>query len=251
MQMRLIDIDYTEDPHLNLAIDEAIFLELMKGNSPSTFRTYGNASSVVLGCFQIADEEIDIKYAITKDVKIAKRFTGGGATYCDGGALNFSITSRETGAGDVQRLFSKMMGGALSSLRIIGVDAAVEGLNSISVNGRKVMNAAATARSGAALFQASMLVSSDLNALASVLKMPGAKKADGRLLGMVANIRDISEKGTVEVKKAVLEGYGTSLGFEYATGKLTEREAALARKLQKAKYQRSEWNLGREFTNVE
>ncbi|MGD0510965.1 MAG: lipoate--protein ligase family protein, partial [Candidatus Micrarchaeaceae archaeon] len=81
MKLRLIGLDYPDDPHMNLAMDEAIFLEVMKGNSPPTFRFYRNSNAVILGCFQLADEEVDIKYAIRNDIKIAKRFTGGGAVY--------------------------------------------------------------------------------------------------------------------------------------------------------------------------
>ena len=61
MNIRLIEEDYPDDPHMNMAVDEAIFQEVAKGKSPPTMRFYRNRNAVVIGCFQLAEEEIDLE----------------------------------------------------------------------------------------------------------------------------------------------------------------------------------------------
>lgn len=255
MRIRLIEIDYPDDPHLNLAIDEAIFIEVMEGNSPPTFRFYRNGNAVILGCFQVAEQEVNMDYVIGNNVKIAKRFTGGGAVYHDMGNINFSIISKDTFeiGMNVQKLFSVMMRGALNSIRELGIDAAIGGLNDISVNGKKVLGSAATIRSNTILFHAAVLVNTNIDALASSLKVPAAKlnpNGARSILDRVTNISAISGKGIDDVKRSLLDGYSKELGFEYYNGKFTLEEEHLIRRLHKEKYLKSEWNLGREFISV-
>ena len=256
MRVRLIEVDYPSDPHMNLALDEAIFLEVVNGRSPPTFRFYRNDNAVIIGCFQLASEEVDIDYAIHHDIKIAKRFTGGGAVYHDMGNINYSIIAKDSfGIGmNVGKLFSTMMGGAVDSLRNLGIDAAVGGLNDVSVNGKKILGSAATIRSDSILFHAAVLVDTDLDVMSSVLRVPGAKLIDKgatKISDRVSNIYGISGKDMKSVKDAILEGYSKALGFRYYVDELTANEETLLRKLHREKYTRSEWNLEREFINIE
>lgn len=256
MRIRLIELDYPDDPYLNLAMDEAIFLEVMSGNSPPTFRFYRNGNAVILGCFQLAEQEVDIQYAVHNDITIAKRFTGGGAVYHDMGNLNYSIISKDSFdvGRNVSKLFSIMINGAVESFRTLGLYSAVGGMNDVSINGRKVLGSAATMRSDTILFHAAILVDTNLNTLASVLKVPGAKLKDkgvSTVLERVANVREISGKNMNDVKEAILNGYSKELGFEYEKGMMTEREERLVKRLHRDKYRRSEWNIGREFINVD
>ncbi len=256
VKVRLIELDYPENPHLNLAMDEAIFLEVMRGNSPPTFRFYRNRNAVILGCFQLAKEEIDMGYAMLNDIRIAKRFTGGGAVYHDMGGLNYSVIAKDSfDVGmNVQRLFSTMMTGALRSFKEMGIDSAFGGLNDVSVNKRKVLGSAATIRSDTLLFHAAVLVNTNMDTLASVLKVPRIKLKDkniNTILERVANVYELSGKDVDAVRNAILDGYSKELGFEYEPGKLTENENDLLNRLYKGKYQRSEWNLGREFISIE
>ena len=255
MRIRLIETDHPDDPHLNLAMDEAIFMEVMRGNSPPTFRFYRNNNAVILGCFQLAEQEVNMDYAIRNDVKIAKRFTGGGAVYHDMGNINYSIISRDTFdiGTNVQRLFAVMMKGAVASMRGLGIDAAAGGLNDVSVNGKKILGSAATIRSGTILFHAAILVDTNLEGLASVLKVPSAKlnpHGASTILDRVTNVNAVSGKNVEDVKRAILDGYSGELGFEYHVGKLTIQEEHLLKRLHKEKYLKSEWNLGREFINI-
>lgn len=255
VKIRLIELDYPGNPHLNMATDEAIFQEVAKGNSPPTLRFYRNEKAVILGCFQLAEEEIDIRYAIQNGIEIAKRFTGGGAIYQDMGGLNYSIITKDLFdiGMSMQKLFAAMMRGALRSIKKLGLDAISDGLNGVIINDKKVLESAASIRSSALLFHATVLVDTDMKTFASVLKFPGVKSKDkstNAIQERIANVYDLSRKGIDDVRRHILDSYAEELGFEYEKGKLTEKETALANRLYKDKYRISEWNLGRSFISI-
>lgn len=211
---------------------------------------------VILGCFQLAEEELDLEYASRKDIKIAKRFTGGGAVYHDMGDLNFSVISKDHfGIGlDVTKLFKIMMAGAVSSLRLAGVPELEWGMNDVTSKRKKIMGAAATMKKGVVLFHAALLVNTDLSELASVLKVPGIKLKDkgvATILERVSNIKDICGKDVDEIGRAIEEGYGKELSFTYKEGILSEHEQKLVERLHKDKYTKHGWNMGREFIHLE
>ena len=256
MKFRLISKDYPDDPYMNIALDEAIFTEVMKGRSPPTFRFYRNANAVILGCFQTAEEEVDMEYARANGIKVVKRITGGGAVYHDLGNLNYSVITKDFFGivMNVQKLFSAMMRGAVLAFGSIGIEAEEGRLNDVSVGGKKILGAAATIDSGALLFHAAVLVDTDLNKLASVLKVPGAKLKDKgimTILERVTNVKAISGKTIEDVRESLVGGYAASLGLEYEEGELTDSETELLKELYDKKFSQPEWNLGREILEVD
>jgi lipoate---protein ligase len=256
MDVRVIRKDYPDDPHRNLAIDEAIFREVESGRSPTTLRFYRNRNAVIIGCFQLAEEELDLEYAHKKEIKIAKRFTGGGAVYHDMGDLNFSVISRDHyGIGfNVGKLFKLMMAGAISSLQAAGVPELEGSMNDVTSHKKKILGAAATMKKNVLLFHAALLVDTNLNELASVLKVPGIKLKDkgvATILERVSNIKALCGKDVDQISKAIMEGYARELSFVYEDGMLTEQEEELVDKLVEKKYSKHGWNMGREFIHIE
>ena len=253
-EFRFLDIEYPEDPHLSLATEEAIFMEVMKGNSPPTFRFYRHSNAVILGCFQQADQEVDMDVANKNDIHIVKRFTGGGAVYHDLGNLNFSVISRDTfdiGL-NVTKLYSTMINGAVNAFRSLGMDAQSGKLNDVTVNGKKILGAAATIREKTVLFHACVLVDVNLHMLASTLKVPGVKLKDKgiqTILERVTNIKEITGHGVPEVREALMGSYSKSLGIELVQGDITGAEKKLANELHQEKYVKREWTHGREMVS--
>ncbi len=255
MKVRVIEEDFPENPYMNLALDEAIMREVEKGTSPPTLRFYRNMNAVIIGCFQYAEQEVDMDVVRQKGIIVAKRFTGGGAVYHDMGDINYSVIMRDTiGIGfNVEKLFATFMGVAQASLFAAGVPKVVAGMNDITSNGKKVMGAAATLKKGTLLFHSALLVDTNLNTLASVLKVPGIKLKDkgiSTILERVGNIKEISGLGIEEVKSAILRGHSDVLGFEYEYGKITSEERAVLKRLYEEKYSKDIWNMGRELIEV-
>ena len=255
MQVRLLEIEYPDDPNLSLATEEAIFHEVRRGNSPPTFRFYRHRNAVILGCFQLAEQELDMDVINDKKIEIVKRFTGGGAVYHDMGNLNFSLITKDVFGikTDVTKLYSTMITGAVNAFKRLGIPAESGKLNDVTANGKKILGAAASIRDNALVFHACVLVNVDLKTLASSLKVPGEKLKDKgvkTILERVANVYDISGNNIDDVKRSLLDSYGESLSLEFKQGELTESEKRIAKELHEKKYKNRDWVLGREIINL-
>lgn len=255
IKVRLIDEDFPDNPYMNLALDEAIMREVEASRSPPTMRFYRNKNAVILGCFQYAQEEVDMEYVHKNGIVIAKRFTGGGAVYHDMGDINYSVIMQDTmNLGfNVEKLFTTFMSAAKISLEAKGVPDIVASMNDITSRGKKIMGAAATMKKKALLFHAALLVDTNLNTLASVLKVPGIKLKDkgvSTILERVANIKELSGLGIEEVKSAIMSGHQLSMGFEFERGDITLAERAILKRLYEEKYSKDIWNMGRELIEV-
>ncbi len=227
----------------------------MRGNSPPTFRFYRHTNAVILGCFQIAEQEVDMDYVKANNIKIVKRATGGGAVYHDLGNLNYSFMTKDVydiGL-NVKKLYSTMIEGAINAFKGLGLDAESGKLNDVTVGNKKILGAAATIRSNTLLFHAAVLVDTNLNTLASVLKVPGEKLKDKgvkTILERVTNINAITGSNVDDVKEALRNSYAASLDLEFEEGELTKAEEELAQHLLKNKYTKQEWLLGREMIDL-
>lgn len=256
MRVRLVEHEFLDNPRMSLAVEEAIFRLMMLGKSPPTFWFWRHRNAVIIGKFQIAEEEVNMDVAQQYGVQIAKRDTGGGAVYQDLGNLIYSVIIPDTYgiSNDVVKMYETMINPVLLAFKKLGVKAESPGLNDVEINNRKVLGSAAGLREGFVLFHATMLIRSNLDMLAKVLKVPRAKLQDKGVTQVghrVGNVYDLTGKDMDEVKEALLKGYSEYLGFEYYRDELTERELRLAEYLYHNKYNRPEWVFGREFINVE
>jgi lipoate---protein ligase len=255
LKTRLLNVEFPEDPSMSLATEEAIFTEVMRGHSPPSFRFYRHSNAVILGCFQLAAQEVDMDVVNANNIQIVKRFTGGGAVYHDLGNLNYSLIAKDTfGINlNVTKLYSTMITGALYAFRRLGVEAESGKLNDVTVGNKKILGAAASIRENTLVFHAAVLVNTNLNTLASVLKVPGEKLKDKgvkTILERVTNIQEISGSNVDDVKRALIDSYASTLGLKFEEGDLTEREMELAKDLYYRKYTKPEWVLGREIINI-
>lgn len=86
---RILNLSYP-NAFQNLALEEALAKSNLS-SSITTVRLWENPPSVILGRFQNPTDEVDIAFCNSRGIKIARRFTGGGAVYHDLGNLNFTI----------------------------------------------------------------------------------------------------------------------------------------------------------------
>lgn len=252
MKVRLLVKEYLNNPRLSLATEEAIFKEVISGRSPPTLWLWRHANAVVIGRFQIPEEELNMNYVEQKGLIIAKRSTGGGAIYQDLGNVIFSVISKDYfGIGsDYVKLYKIMIGPFVDQLRKRGINADSPGLNDVTINGKKVMGTAATLSKETILFHATILVKSDLEALASALKVPKEKLKDKGVESVshrVTNVYDETGMGILETTYAIMEGYAEALDFEYERGSLTKEEVELASRLYDEKYNTKKWIFEREI----
>ncbi len=247
-----MDVEYRDDPFMNLAVEEAIPRAVGEGKVPSTVRFWHNSNTIVLGCFQSAELEVNFEACKEIGTEVVRRFTGGGAVYHDSGNLNYAVSLKKghplVPDTDLQLVFQKLSEGAVQGLRNLGVKAEFQPINDISVNGKKVSGAAGSVRWGTIFHHGCILVASDLAILGRVLNVPKAKLADKHVASVqkrVTTIRDELQRDvtTGDVRDAIIRGIETSYNVALEQGALTGREMSLAKELYDTKYSRPEWNL--------
>jgi len=252
MKVRLLVKEYLDNPRMSLATEEAILKEVVNGRSPPTLWLWRHANAVIIGRFQLPEEELNMDYVKQKGLIIAKRNTGGGAIYQDLGNVIFSVISQDRFniGSDYVKMYRTMIGPLVNQLRKKGINAESPGLNDVTVNGRKVMGTAATITKGVIMFHATLLVKSDIKALASALKVPVEKLKDKGIesaVHRVTNLYDETGMGVLETNFTITDSYAETLNFEYKRGDLTDKEIELAQKLYVEKYNTEEWIFGRKI----
>src|SRR6059036_4179579 len=133
---RLVDHEYRDNPSMNLAVEEAIPRMVGEGAAPSTVRFWHNSNTIVLGCFQSAQLEVNFDACKQTGTQVVRRFTGGGAVYHDAGNLNYAISLREGHPvipkdDNLQLVFRRLSEGTVKGLRDLGVSAEFEPINDI------------------------------------------------------------------------------------------------------------------------
>lgn len=168
----------TTDPYYNLAVEEYLFSHAEE----EMLMLWQNAPSVILGKNQSAYAEVDLDYAERHGIRIARRITGGGAVYHDGGNVNYTFISPhpEKETLDFEG-FSRPIVEALASL---GVPATLSGRNDLEVQGKKISGNAQYHRDGRVLHHGTLLFDTDLDVLEAVLH-PDKEKIRSRAIRSV------------------------------------------------------------------
>lgn len=243
---RLLDLE-SEDPAMNMALEEAIARAVGRGVSEGTVRLWRNASAVVIGRFQCARLEVDLDACKRYGVKVIRRFTGGGAVYQDLGNLNFSISIPSETLPDADRLSALPLLSypVVSALRSLGFDAELCGMK-IRIGGRaKVSGLAGCLRWGCGFLHGTLLVKSDISKIGELLIAPQADSGYVRSSpAEVANLSDLKDGIDMgDLKRALLRSFEEAFRGPPASSGLNEFEAELADSLYEGKYSSEEWNL--------
>ncbi len=249
---RIVDVEYPDDPFMNMAVEEAIPRAVGEGVAQPTVRFWHNSNTIVIGCFQSAQLEVNFDACKETGTEVVRRFTGGGAVYHDSGNLNYAISLRKghplVPASDLQQVFRKLSEGSVQGLRRLGINAEFQPINDISVEGKKVSGAAGSVKWGTVFHHGCILVASDLAILGQVLNVPRTKLADKHVASVqkrVTTVRDELHRtiGTGEVRDSIIQEIQASYNVRLEKGNLTGREMSLAKELYQSRYSRDEWNI--------
>jgi lipoate-protein ligase A len=169
---RLLDFEYA-DAAANLAFEEALTRQVGAGESPPTFRLWRNRKAAVIGENQSASVELHLDACERMNVQVVRRFSGGGAVYHDAGNLNYTICTPKPSASSLEQqraVFRRGVECAVTLLRKLSLAPVVVPVNAVTVGGRKISGGAAAVRWGATLYHASVMVSTDLEAVWKILR---------------------------------------------------------------------------------
>jgi lipoate---protein ligase len=233
-----------KDAYFNLAAEEY----LLKHFSSDVFMMWQNESSVIIGKHQDIRAEVNLDFAQSNQIKVARRYSGGGAVYHDSGNLNLTfIESSE------KPDFSKYTKQILEILASIGIQAEADERQSIYIDGYKISGCAQFIRKNKALFHASLLFSTDLTNLTSTLNslykvpengvQPTTKRYVKSVKSPVTNISEHLEDPLqlTDFKQIIWSSLlGAQVGNSLYT--FSKDDVAAINKLKIEKYSTSNWN---------
>lgn len=159
MNTLIIDNPFT-DIHFNLAAEEF----LLKNRAENIFMLWQNTPSVVLGKHQRAEAEINLTYVKEKQIRIARRYSGGGAVYHDLGNLNLTFIEN-TNVPDFEKYTRKI----LEFLNSIGISAQKDTRLGINIGQLKISGSAQCIYKTRCMYHCTLLYDTDLTALTASL----------------------------------------------------------------------------------
>ncbi|MEM2122395.1 MAG: lipoate--protein ligase family protein [Candidatus Bathyarchaeia archaeon] len=249
---RLLEFEF-KDPAKNLALEEAIARKVGSCGSPNTFRLWVNLPSIILGCHQSVDLEVNETIWKSIRIPIVRRYTGGGAVYHDEGNLNYSIYLKVLGSQkiDVQIKNAEFSGIIVDALRRLGLRPVMKSYG-IFIQDRKVSGSAGGLRWRCLLHHGTLLINSNIELLNGLLKTMREPPRNLRYRGFVKSTgmpvttleielgRSIQPE---EIKAILKETFEELFSAKLNPAYPSVEELDLALHLYRIKYSRPEWNL--------
>lgn len=242
-----------KDAFFNMALDEAIMLEVSKGSSPITMRFYGwSPPAVSIGYFQGMEEEVDVEKCKELGIDFIRRTTGGGAVFHES-EVTYSISipiSDGRVPENMLESYRVICGGVVEGLRLLGIDSAFHPLNDIIAGGRKISGSAQTRKQGTVLQHGTLLTDVNVEKMFSLLKVPDEKIRDKLIKNVKERVTSVSHQldqsvPFEKVVSALKEGFEKQMGITLEEGDISENELKLAEDLRIEKYSMDEWNFKR------
>jgi len=232
----------------NLAVEEALARALSTGaqNKP-TLRLWTNPRTVVIGRFQEAPAEADLRQCELNHVSIARRFTGGGTVFQDEATLNLTLVAKQQEGLASLRFQETNLQLVNEALRDLGLQCSAS-RNSILTDGRKVCGAAAAVGLHFALWHCSILVNTDTELLETTLapsKLPTKDRFVHSKWQEVTTLAAALSKPVSldEVVGSLERTIRAGMVAELETGQLSIEEEKCLEALYSSKYSSHEWNM--------
>lgn len=127
--MKKIIISTEFDPYFNIAAENQLFLD---SDEDIHLYLWQNEASVIIGRNQNIFAECNLEYLNEYDIKMVRRFSGGGAVYHDQGNVNFTFITKESSSNQIE--FIKLL---KTTIKNLGIDCEFSGKNDLLHNNRK------------------------------------------------------------------------------------------------------------------
>jgi len=160
------------DPLYNLALEEAVFHEEDARSTGPLLWLWINDPCVVVGVGTPVAEYVNLGFCAARDIRVARRMSGGGAVYQDRGNINWSLMAPLTwfGARAPSQLYARAGGFISALLGRLGLRVTFMPPNRLEASGRKVGGIAAYIKSDTALVHGTLLVNADLRSLMAAIR---------------------------------------------------------------------------------
>lgn len=242
--MRIINDYHSTDPYFNLAAEEYF----LTNSEEHICRFWQNERTVVIGKHQVMPAEVNTKVAHERNIRIARRMSGGGTVYHDLGNLNFTfIANNKNGENLID--FKQFTQPIIDALKELGLDIQHSGRNDLLLNDLKVSGNAEhlSQKLKRTMHHGTLLFKSDLNNLGAILRTP-IDQFQGKFVqsnrSKVANISDYLDRDMdMETFRSHLENYFIQQ-HEANAQVLSAKEIELIEALADSKYRTEDWIKG-------
>lgn len=231
------------DVYFNLAMEEYFFEKFKKDE---VFMLWINEPSVVIGKHQNLIEELNMKYCFEKNIKIARRISGGGTVVHDFGNLNYTYITNTTG--DTALDFKEFLKPMYKALLNLKINANISPRNDFRVLEKKICGHSQFMRKKRVLHHGCILFDSNLDNLRNALNVKNKKiisKSAKSVKSSVANLKEISKLDyeisdfLEKLKNEILK---TQENFEIY--ELTKEDILNIDKIKSEKYVTKDWIYG-------
>jgi len=230
------------DPYFNLATEEY----LLKNKAENIFMLWQNKPTVVVGKHQNIHAEINHDFITKRNIKVARRLSGGGTVYHDSGNLNFTYIM--TGEEGKMVDFTKYTNDILQVLNNLGAKAERNERNDLIISETKISGNAEHIFKRRVIHHGTLLFNSDLEALDEAIRVKENKYADKAVQSVRSKVTNIlshldaemsMDEFRQELINYVLKRYANAGLYE-----LDESEKPIIEKLKQEKYLTWDWIYG-------
>ena len=233
-------ISTNTDIYYNLALEEF----LLKEKSEDFFFLWQSEPVVVIGKHQNPYKETDFHFLVDKNIKIARRLSGGGAVYQDLGNINFTLIKNTKEGKQINlKQHSKPIYDALIALDL---DVEYSKRNDLLIDGKKFSGNAEHVYKNRVLHHGTLLYNSDLQILEKVLASKKESYTDKTINSVKSKVTNLkphlkNSKSTDEFLQLLFE---TLLQSSSLYTRILEPQSPNINLLRQNKYIQNAWVLG-------
>ncbi len=149
-----------------------------------------NENTIVVGKNQNTAEEINSDVVKSRDIKVVRRLSGGGAVYHDIGNLNFTYIMENSKF--INFHFEYFARPVIDTLASMGIDAKFTGRNDITIDGKKFSGNSQYRRDGKILHHGCIMVNSNINDVSDALRVNAQKYRSAAVKSVTSRITTIA-----------------------------------------------------------
>ena len=156
--MKYVALPFTETRRLSfyLAMEEYAARHF---DEPDYFFMWQVEPTVIIGRNQVLENEVNIDYCRSHDIKVFRRKSGGGCVYADRDNVMLSFVSSEENVG---LAFNRFINMVLLVLRKMGIEATGTSHNDVLIGGLKVCGTACYHVDGKSIVHSTMLYDTNM-----------------------------------------------------------------------------------------
>ncbi|MBP7478067.1 MAG: hypothetical protein KA797_06050 [Chitinophagales bacterium] len=237
---RISIISPSANPYFNLAAEE-YFIRNLDTAETDFFFSYVNEPCLVLGKNQHAYNEVHWSIIQNRQLKIARRISGGGTVYHDQGNLNFCFIS-SLSRNKINH-YTHSTGLIAEALVAMGIPCSMNERNAIVLeNGNKITGSAQFTSRTSILSHGTILYKADLDALQKGLALNSAKIVTKSSPSVRSQVENLSENYSNIIPDLKALENQLHANLDYSMEFNWEEDVLHAiEKLQKEKYETPEW----------